>query len=175
MNDTLDTIFKNINEWLRFAEAKHSGLLVIGIGLLFIIGRILRQPKSIIWRLLFIMPAILIGVSIFISLSSFSPTLKSANRATYTSATDNVYFFGSVAHMDTARFKSLIKEDSVYHFNRVENQLIDQIIVNSRITTSKMNAFKKSLFFFKLALLILIALYLVRYVTENVEEKMLHS
>ena len=67
MSDQLQYIFDNINEWLKFAEAKHSGLIALSSAILLAIPAILKRPKKILWRVIFVLPAILFGITIYIS------------------------------------------------------------------------------------------------------------
>lgn len=41
LDKKLDTIFKNVNDWLKFAEQKNAALLVLNVGLIWGISRVL--------------------------------------------------------------------------------------------------------------------------------------
>ena len=42
----LQNIFQNVNDWLKFAEAKHSALIAIASALLLVNTNILIAPKK---------------------------------------------------------------------------------------------------------------------------------
>lgn len=167
MNEQLQYIFNNINDWLKFAEAKHSGLIALSSAILLATPAILKRPKKVLWRIIFILPAILFGVTIYISLSSFSPVLEKVSNPKEVIETENHYFFDEISKMDNAAFKRSISDSTNYIFTHLEDDLIDQIIINSRITSLKMKSFKKSLLYFKIGLGLLALLFVGRYIFDK--------
>ena len=62
--EELYSIFQNVNDWLKFAEAKHSGLIAISSALLLAIPTLLKQPKNKWNRLLYILPSISFAIAV---------------------------------------------------------------------------------------------------------------
>ncbi len=167
MNDTLHHIFDNVNDWLKFAEAKHSGLIAISSGILLAIPAILKQPKKTIWRIIFIIPALFLGAAILISLNSFTPTLKKPRSNSTTAEKGSSYFFEDIGRMDTATFRKTIIIDSYYKITNLDKDLMEQIIINSRITSKKMKSFKCALLYFEIGFILLIVLFLSKYIFQK--------
>ena len=147
----------------RIAEAKHSGLIAISSALLLAIPTLLKQPKNKWNRLLYILPSISFAIALFISLSSFSPITKLTIESSKKVSSHNHYFFESLANMDVNEFKKefIPKGDSLSH---LQTDLIDQVIINSKITSKKMSSFKTALLFFKIGFLLLGIIYLSSFV-----------
>lgn len=93
MYDKLKDIFTNVNEWLKFAEAKHAGLIVLNSGIVF---GIFFVPISLpTWVLLF--SVVLVVASLYTSFASMFPlTLKGIeDKKDFDQI--NVYFSGDLA------------------------------------------------------------------------------
>lgn len=148
MKQDIKEIFQNVNEWLKFAEAKHAGLIVLNSGLIFGILSIYKDYKTIIdWRLILVI-IIVISVSIILSLISLFPKTKNETKNKQVNVTANLYFFGSLSKLSEIELKSeLLKSNPNYHFDRFEEDLLNQIIVNAIITTKKYKLFKFAIWF----------------------------
>lgn len=166
MNETLQSIFENVNDWLKFAEAKHSGLIALASGILLATPAILKQPKNKWWRAIFIIPALFLGTTVMISLASFSPVLKKQTQKA-SSTKGSIYFFEDISHQDTASFRKLVITDTAYKVNAIDRDLMEQIIINSRITSNKMKSFKCSLSFFRIGFILMVLLFLGKYVFQK--------
>ncbi len=71
MKDELKYIFGNVNDWLKYAEAKHAGLLVLNSAI--IIGLISSYSKGFFYKYPVFISVIIFGISIFISLIAQYP------------------------------------------------------------------------------------------------------
>lgn len=163
MSETLQHIFENVNDWLKFAEAKHSGLIALASGILLATPAILKQPKTKLWRIIFIIPALFLGTTVLISLSSFSPILKKPSTRV-SDAKGSIYFFEDISRMDTASFRKSVITDTSYKVTSMDRDLMEQIIINSKITSNKMKSFKCSLFYFKIGFILLVVTFLSKYI-----------
>lgn len=139
----LKYIFANINEWLKFAEAKHGGLIVLNAAL--VVG-ILSSYASITHCIF--KPAILIGIvcfgiSVFLSLLSQFPVTQNIFYNIKIINNPNLYFFGHICHLDKDSFINYLKvADNSFIPNRLDEDLINQILVNARIAQAKYGFFK---------------------------------
>lgn len=146
-NSELKYIFSNINEWLKFAEAKHGGLIVLNAGIVF---GILSSYASI--QYIFLKPAVFMGVicfglSVFLSILSQFPSRWIANFDKKTISTPNIYFFGHLSHFDpSALIEEFMKIDPSFAPSRLDKDLINQILINARTTKSKIVLFKVASF-----------------------------
>jgi len=156
MRQEINEIFQNVNEWLKFAEAKHAGLIVLNSGIIFGILSIYKDYKTVInWHLILTV-IIIIGISVILSLISLFPTTKNTiKKDKHINTIPNLYFFGSLSKLNEDELKNeLLKSNPNYKFNRFENDLINQIIVNSNTTIKKYRLFKIAVLFTTLGLAI---------------------
>lgn len=139
----LKYIFSNINEWLKFAEAKHAGLIILNSAI--VIG--ILASYSSIHHCLF-KPSILIGLvcfgtSMFLSIVSQFPITQNIIIKKLNIQNPNLYFFG---HLSKFEVQDLIKQlknvDTNYIPNKLDLDIANQIIVNSKITETKFTLFK---------------------------------
>jgi hypothetical protein len=149
----LNTIFNNINRWLEFAEKKNAyifsffSLMVIFtpfVSKLTYISSLLKISLCIFYALY--------TITIICTLLSLFPTTKISEEVIKfgmnkkLSNTDNLLFWGDICKYSSEEFKSEISEKYNLEFDseKLSNDLIDQIIVNARITRNKMEYFKRA-------------------------------
>lgn len=138
--DKLKDIFSNVNEWLKFAEAKHAGLIVLNSGIIFGILTVQSSMPSVV----LIFSILLIGASLYTSFASLFPlTLKSIeDKKDFNQI--NVYFSGDLARLGKDDLKMiLLKQMKIQHeFDGMEDDMIQQIIANARVAGRKYYLFK---------------------------------
>lgn len=143
MYDKLKDIFTNVNEWLKFAEAKHAGLIVLNSGIIF---GILSLPVNLpVFVLLF--SILLVVASLYTSFASMFPLHLKAIEDKKDFDQINVYFSGDLARLGKDDLKTiLLKQTKSHHvFDGMEEDLIQQIIANSRVAARKYFLFKVAL------------------------------
>lgn len=139
----LKYIFANINEWLKFAEAKHGGLVVLNAGLVVGILSSYTNIQNFTDKTTLLIGIICFGISVFISLISQFPVTQNLFYNKKDIADPNLYFFGHLSHLDNNSFVSEYqKNDTDFKPTKFDNDLINQILVNARITQSKFSFFK---------------------------------
>lgn len=140
----LKYVFENVNSHLRFAEAKHGGLLVLNSGLIIGIISSYNNIRPYIETSALLAGLISLGISIALSLVSQFPVTH--NNLFYTvkkTNNPNLYFFKSLSHLSEDIIIDELKSiDNGFTPNKFDKDLLNQIIVNSRITNSKFNLFK---------------------------------
>lgn len=139
----LKYIFANINEWLKFAEAKHGGLIVLNVAL--VVGILSSYPSisHCIFKPSILLGMVCFGISIFLSLLSQFPVTQNIFHNIKVINNPNLYFFGHICHFDKDAFVNHLKTaDSSFVSNKLDEDLINQILVNARITQAKYSFFK---------------------------------
>ena len=146
MKEDRKDIFQNVNEWLKFAEAKHAGLIVLNSGLVFGILSVYSNFTKHLHASLIILSLIFLGASIFFTLVSLFPRTYKNTMPSKKNKTPNLYFNGSIACLSKDEFKSeLLKTHPEHTFSVLEDNLIDQTILNSKIASAKYTLFKCSI------------------------------
>lgn len=166
MKDAVKDIFSNVNEWLKFAEAKNAALIAFHLGSIFGAATIITQSEcgtipQLILKYLYSF-IILSSVGLFFTLFSFWPQTKIEavlskkiedifySRTPMTNG--NLLFYGYIN--DCGKDQYLSELCRCYSKNptnctKLELDYINQIVTNSRIAVRKY-------FYFKIALLLTI-------------------
>lgn len=143
MNDELKYIFGNVNEWLKFSEAKHAGLIVLNSAI--IIGVISSYSNfSAFEKIPTVISLSFLGISIFLSLiAQFPITSNYLIRENPSIQNLNIYFFGDLSKISENDFVTEFKKTAPnFNPSNSEKNLINQILVNSKVTASKFLVFK---------------------------------
>ncbi len=156
MEEQLKSIFSNVNEWLKFAEAKNGVLTAFNGGAVFTVlgGFLFNKDMAIMAnsyvKAYFICFAACASLSLIIALISFLakveiPWLLKAEIH----PSDNLLFFGVIHKYDEktyldALWKALSKEKKET-YTQMEKFYASQIIVNSGIAIRKYELFNSAL------------------------------
>ena len=139
----LKYIFSNINEWLKFAEAKHAGLIVFNAGLIIGFMSCYNNIQYVIFKPTLIVGIALLGISILLSLASQFPVTQNLLNSKQQIQNPNLYFFGNLCYLDLDDFINEFKHiDIQFNPSKLDKYLINQILVNARITQAKYVFFK---------------------------------
>jgi phosphate/sulfate permease len=142
---TLKDIFENTNNWLKYAEAKHTVLIgLIGAGLFGIHN---YADSFCNWKLIFqfwiILSVTLFVISCLVSLISFMPILYPLKRKRIKPNRElNLIYFKDIALTEPHEYLSLL---NISDQDKISKSLAEQIIANSRIAAHKFNLFSVSL------------------------------
>lgn len=148
MDEKLNYIFSNINDWLKYAEAKSATLLAGNAGLIF--GASKMAKTFSVDGCLAIYCAICITLcllSLTLCLLSFVPALKMPweSKPSGVSDDDNIlYFFDIAKYTPIAYMNKLAKKLNLDNFTYSDYQkdIASQIITNSVIAKRKYMYFK---------------------------------
>lgn len=168
--EQLQKIFTNVNEWLKFAEAKNFGLLSLNAAIVFGFTQTTFQDGSIIvmagyyiffpFTILSFLPCL---ISLFPIVSKIERKTKDkkdkkikifikkfSNWIDKEKSFENIHFFGYLKDIDesTLEAKLQLKTGVTDSFSDYEKELGTQILYNSRITWLKYQFFKMGAFFF---------------------------
>jgi hypothetical protein len=140
-------IFDNTNNWIIYAEAKHTVLIgLIGAGLFGIHN---YADGFCSWKLIFqiwiVLCGILFAISCLISLISFLPILYPLkNKRKKPQSELNLIYFKDIATTEPSEYLSLL---DISNRDKLSISIAEQIIINSRIAVHKFNLFSVSLWF----------------------------
>jgi hypothetical protein len=167
--ERLQKTFLNINDWLKFAEAKNFGLLTLNAAFVFGIGQIDFDEKSNVATACYYVFIPIALFSFLSSLLSLFPILTQIEKGAYFKSWidsfsnwidkeakfENIHFYGYLKGIDETEFESkyLIKTGISTPFNQFEKELVTQILYNSRITWLKFQLFKIGTFLFLVAMI----------------------
>ncbi len=142
-NSELKYIFSNINDWLKFAEAKHGGLIALNSGLVFALLSKDNDIQLIIDHIIVIAGVFVFILSIGFSIASQFPRTKNIFKNNKAIPLPNLYFFGDLSYLDNESFINAFKKiDENFTTNKLDDALLNQILVNARIVTTKFKIFK---------------------------------
>ncbi|UKS29990.1 DUF5706 domain-containing protein [Paenibacillus sp. HWE-109] len=142
MMNELKYIFSNVNEWLKFSEAKNIALLTVNGASFFVVLQVLNSELKLsvsIVKCLWLLSFLLI-ISMYFHFWALIPNIKTPRSKRGTNGADqsNLYFFGDISKYTAPNYLTAIRQkylnETVTSFQADEIDLANQIIVNSQIT-----------------------------------------
>ncbi|ELA8177647.1 hypothetical protein RGL50_005220 [Vibrio alginolyticus] len=148
IEETLHSVFSNVNDWLKFAEQKNAALLVLNGGVVWGVTRVISKLEQLTELTYWLMLCgyALIVVSALICLISFLPVLTEKwFKPEERKPADNCLYFADIAKYDNNHYVQLLasklgKPD--YIPNNYELDLSSQIVTNSEIAFDKYKRFR---------------------------------
>jgi len=169
VNKNLLEIFKNVNDWLKFAEAKNAMLIGLNGAILVGISQINNHSffnfNPFFWNGYISIIQILLMFSMVISILSFVPKLHMKVGFYTSSEVKNLWFFESLKSMTNDQILEQIANTDTKKANKVDKDLAEQIKQISIIASSKYLLFTVAVWFLISSLIsipvaVLFALYL---------------
>jgi hypothetical protein len=163
--DRLDFVYKSVVEWLKFAEQKITGLLLLNSAVIWGYARLLGEQTSDVglYSKLNIIGFIGLIISALICIIALMPVLNTFwYYKTDKKVSDNMFFFGDIQKYHCPEFLNKLLDtgndpkNNKQRYSRSITDLADQIIINSKITTIKYSRFKLATIFSLLAFLLLV-------------------
>ncbi|ODS34918.1 hypothetical protein BEH94_02490 [Candidatus Altiarchaeales archaeon WOR_SM1_SCG] len=149
LENKLKEISNNVNELLKFAEAKNAGLIAFNCAVALAMVSLLNGELSQLWKYLIIYIIGMNIISLFIVMSSLFAQTNPKNFKQKIEKDDNLLFIGTISHMTPKTYIEKLKEK--YNLESTnENLEIDlarQLIIISQITARKFNLFNIALCF----------------------------
>ncbi|WP_197473822.1 Pycsar system effector family protein, partial [Oleiphilus sp. HI0066] len=134
MDEKLQDIFSNINDWLKFAEAKSATLIACNGALIFGISRLINsyEPKGACLIYLIVV-AVLCVLSISICFLSIIPSLSMPweKKPSGVSDKDNLMYFSDIAKYTPLAYLNVLKtklELKDFEVTGYQKDLSNQII-----------------------------------------------
>jgi len=141
-------IYKNINDMVRFGETKNSGFIALNVGMIFTIFVNYYKLIEYVFSYGLIIAAFFFCIAIITSLSSLFPVIKNQIVDKHVLENPNLYFFGDLSQLDLELFtKFMQKDDPEFVPSKMQEDLMNQILINSRIALGKFKLFKFSVTF----------------------------
>lgn len=139
-----------VNEWLKFAEAKNGALVVLNSAVvaLSIPPAIASHPWTDLAQLWLWTSWLLLAAGLLIALLSFLPAtqIPFLDPAQPTSPNDNLIFFGHARNYDVEEYLHALRERTgAPHDSGWERDVAGQIITNAKIASWKYSCFKGAL------------------------------
>lgn len=143
MKNELKYIFENVNDWLKFSEAKHAGLIVLNTALIIGILSSFISLSKYVYKIPTLLLLTSLGISLAGSLFSQFPKTSNFLIRRETNLQPNIYFFGDLGKISLQQFvKEFKKSNNEFEPDNSDKKLINQILINSRITCMKFKLFK---------------------------------
>lgn len=146
VREVLEGILSDVNDWIKFAEAKNGALLAINCAIAFGIIRSLSGTQNLSDGLLCYALFVLIQLlgSLTLSLISLLPRINPPWWIKFPEKIDNEnpLFFGSACKYSPKGYLNLITEmTGESKFEKIHEHLSHQIVVNSKIAFIKYSQF----------------------------------
>jgi hypothetical protein len=149
MEDRLQSVLSDINNWLSFAEAKNGALLAANAGLV-VSALGLVEGKVFMFRWVeyyFYSFALLLSFSGLLCLVSFLPQIEIPMIRARSPAQrqDNLLFYGDICDYDASTYLQALCSRYGFQLDSIgpfEEDLAESIVVNSRISMRKYRLFR---------------------------------
>jgi hypothetical protein len=170
MEERLNTIFNNINDWLRYAETKSAALLAANGLAIFGIVRVIQNQDSInIFSVSYLSVVVFqLILSTSLILISFSPSLQIPwlfKGSNIDEKSDNLLFFSDAAKYTPRRYLevlALASGNKDMNNSDLELMIAKQIIANSVIAMRKFTIFNLAIWLTISALITPIAAHFIK-------------
>ena len=154
VREILKDIFDNVNNWLKFAEAKNGAIIALNATFIFGILKlgIINDDNGNSFLNYYLYIAIfMLTLSIIIALLSFVPRLNhSYIQFKKPLDKDNLLYFGDIAKYTPSKYEERlnisIKVDDEKN-STLNTYYINQIVINSKITFIKFKQFEIAIWF----------------------------
>jgi hypothetical protein len=153
MDEKLNHIFSNINDWLKYAEAKTATLIAGNGALIFGFSRLSLSEHVNCYVSYYLMFCSLLSlISLSICLLSIIPALNMPweSKPSGTLENDNLLFFGHVAKYSPLSYLTKLADkigEKNIAFTGYQKDLAFQIIINSTIANRKYTYFNTAIWF----------------------------
>lgn len=149
MNDDLKFIFTNVNDWLKFAEAKNTGLLALNLAAIIGILQIshFEEYKQLqgVFVIFFAFSSLLNLITLSPVVNYFFRSFKRMDDNLYNKSKDNfnVLFFGHIAKLSSNQFIDLFQYKTGTTLQKsIDKELASQIANNADLCESKFAIFR---------------------------------
>ena len=186
MEENLKDIFNNVNEWLKFAEAKNGILIaLLGTALFTLLDKstsilflnnisisnntlVIKFDINLFVSLYLVFLIIFLVIAISIMLISFLPQTKQVFKIKdIKNENDNSLFYGDIIKYTPEEYLEFIEPDRE-NFSRSELDYAYQIVINSHIAYKKYKYFELALLAILSGILTVLGAFLVnRYFNPN--------
>lgn len=149
MHERYEWILAQVNDWLKFAEAKNGALVVFNSTVLIASVQMVaeRLPDHPAGHLYLGSLWVFVGAGLVIALFSFLPStaIPLLGAGERRAERDNLLFFGDIKKYAPADLMDAIRARYAFETPpdaRWERDVCEQIVINARITTWKYTCFR---------------------------------
>lgn len=149
LSSYLQYIYTQVNDMLKFAEAKNAGLIVLNLTTIIALLQVKLPEDSIIylWGIRYII--VLNFCSIFFCLVGIYAQLRAFEQKPSLDGSENLLYFGDIALMSADEFYNRVKKKyQIQSANEsFDIDMCRQIVIVSQITVRKFRTFNIAMFF----------------------------
>lgn len=152
--EKLQKIFANVNDWLKFGEAKNAALLALtGAATLSVLNLDSSKVSCCLFWYLTRVTLPLLCLAIIVILSSFIAHTKPffiSKKSQEKSVSDNLLFYGDIAKYNANEYlQALYEKGSLgkqeIGGDKVELEYAEQVVYNSKIASTKYKLFNTAI------------------------------
>jgi len=175
--ERLSDILSKVNEWLKFAEAKNSAIIVfnsaLSFGILQVLSPLDKKPIAVLVYISLVI--ILLTISSIVALLSFvarfNPPWVRIQQPN--SKSDNLLYFGHICKYTPDTYLQAMRNKLVKsnEYDELEKEYADQIVVNSKIAFIKFQQFNIAVWFTISAILTPLGAFIIAQVKSHAESK----
>lgn len=145
--EVLKDIYLSVHDMVRFSETKNALLIAFNSAVTVGMIKLIYDLKNeIIFVIYFSYVLAMSLVSLFISFSAVIPQVKHKERDLKLNKSDNLLFFGTIAHLEPKEYLEKVK--SKYQLESIndsyEYDLARQIVISSQIAARKYQLFNRA-------------------------------
>ena len=132
---------------MKFYETKHAGLVALNAGLVYASVSGYMKIEEYVYKPAILISVFCFGISIFCSfISNFMFTRKLFYKKKRIKD-PNIYYYRHTSYLTNLTFNNeLLRIDPNYIQTKLDNDMIDQIILFSRLTHSKFDFYRYAAF-----------------------------
>lgn len=155
MEEKLNNIFININDWLKYSEAKNGILFALNGGVIMGVVSLLGDSSFKVPIIINLVAVPCFLVSLVVLLISFLPVVNKLIINTEQNETKNqddinLFFYGDLRKLNAeallTKLYNSVDLDIEGNISKLQQNLADQIITNSSITYNKLMFFRIALY-----------------------------
>jgi hypothetical protein len=147
--DALYKLFTNVNDWLKFAEAKNLMLITFNGVSIYGTLKIFESPwlNNYSWvKWLAFISIVFFVFSAMFCLMSFVPRLRILKGGEFNNEDiKNIWYYETLKNMSSKEVLQNLYDTGVKVFSQVEDDLAEQIVQNSKIASRKYAYFSVAL------------------------------
>ena len=148
-NEIIEKIFKNVNDWLNFAERKNVTVLSI-FGIIAVMSLLNLQQVNIVGKIgvcIYMATYLSVLMSSLVSLfpvRKLSDKLKNGLPNLAKLDSDNMWLYQDIRKYSVDEYKNWLYKKNIQKYDMGHEELIPQILANSHIACKKFTCFAVS-------------------------------
>lgn len=157
MNEQLKYLFANVNDWLKFIEAKNTALIALNgaaaLGLTQVVNNSIKNEIVNYFIIYWLIPLLVLSlITSLVAITTFAHKLSGYSYVKRLRS-KNLLYYGYISSLTIAVFTAKLRHSQFYYNNgspytltKADYLLINQIHTNSKIAFGKNRLFQYALF-----------------------------